>query len=1344
MPLSAKARPIASAFSGGPNTPGRHDGDVRGHVRPAQGSVVDGKPRRPKPPTGAPPQVARSVKVVNRRHEAGAFDLSPGGGGLLRMGASLSQFIARLGGRLDKLTTFPTVAATQFPDVSAEEKERIIDIGGAEFHSQARAIAIRHDQNVAMAEFLRQYLNAPAANVSSARLVDAAFRYLNAWDNNPAEPARVLLDAMAYYAGDDKTPIPPALAWDVLRRWLHVNVLGETFLDYFIGETAGLLDRRTTTWAQMGEWLHNTTTDYVRRHFAAHAPADNALLAERLWRVLILQELPILNGWRENGGLTDEPDDFTLGDAQAGWLFARYNGLDEQTLSRTEAAELGNLIYLQIEAGEAPPQWMLFFQIPAVMWFSRQSDGWHIPAPAARRDIVALLRRYFLAKGRYLEESNPFNALSAAIKGYRTRPQLAEAIINATCPSLSVGQYLLDITAFCRDMAPHIMPEYPSSFGLGGAEGDNNGDGGFFLFNLRWQKQEYPLPNIDALFSAQNDAIGKKYAIVDRLLLVSALNGIFSLDDNYWNTRQVDSILVEPVRNQPRFGLKYCSKLFHKGSISRYFFDERQHTLISAPNVELFTIHWQDTVSLYALTMDDIGYAVKAIAELDSARLRHSAQQPYSHCLRTGKVLKERRQTAPDFVDTLAAAHTQVFVEGLRAQGYHKHVLHAARDFLLSLLPFYSCVDGVKTDPLGETLFDCGMDIVSLLPVLGPLSKMTGQTGTVFIRGLQKTGREALMMMAARKSLGNIAATSVKNIAAHSLMPASRSLTLEQTMALAGEIVRFIDPGFELLGFAGKNAIQRIISLNDAMGTGLPGIGAMLRRLRHVSSSFPSTPRSWAFLARYAGGDKRVGIVRIPGQRHRGREIFAIKNLDSGMVFGPKLYLSKTGKLKMIPLAFRQRLKNLRQQGLGGRGAPRAAARWNAGAGGQGERAGTSRVAESVITHRAAQGDTGYGLSVDKNVITGDLDGQTVSLIFDLSHNVYYPRIGKTMIHFMIDEPYHNPLILNSAGLLEKWRQPNLIPASLAAQAEGIRLLGIELDWARSPLSIDEEKKRDIPRKITSIWLGDKDIPEEILRSLQNNAVRAREGNKPYRFKLYLSSQSQKAFERNLEALITKAKDVVVRNLEHSDYFIAFRKTKYYEQYLSAIRGNKGVATNFASACDILRIDLVNRRGGLYLDADDMLISPPAATELKTTSEGLVLSTPVFHSVMRVSGKYPNSNWGTHAGNPTLWKMMEESYQRYSQNKDIYLYRPPESDMEAFSRYAARVSYVGGPDLLNFIIDRFLPCEKQTREALKLYHLPIVMERETYHRLLSFIDRGVCALKEVVDIGNAHSWRFTR
>ncbi|WP_213990010.1 glycosyltransferase [Sodalis sp. dw_96] len=1235
----------------------------------------------------------------------------------------------------------------------------VIEPHGALYYPQENGKVAVDRQNAAMSVFLRDYIINDSAIINPITyLVRGVVSYIALDEKNIHKLAKVLLESVAYYGGGKGESIPDNVAGMVVRRWLHINVLKKTFENFFTELLSIYQDLESVSLLSLGTRLNNVLADFSANISTWDGAADEALFTERLWARAIIPELPVLEYWQETPFNKISMMDFKLGEMQAGLIFARQSGIDINTLTREEAAELGEFIQLQVEAGIAPPQWLMFYQFPALVRFMASQKGDYQETVFYTSAVHDALQYYFKEKERYLEANNPFNELAGAMANYKSRTKLAGEIIDTFCPQVSVSEYLIKITPTCLSSAAQSANKYIpiSKFGR-----DAGAPSATMLFFHPDQVSEVELPDIDNVFIVQNKAITEKFSVVERLLLNSAWSAYFDTNNSYWRGVTVDKYVASIPSVNPKFGFKYCQTRWFRESPNSYVFSAENAKIVMDPDTELFTVNRFNQDVLYALSRNKEGYRIIYISPLENDSSFKLTSAKVSVCLLKTRNLLSSSQDFEQLIDSLVADHAAQLMSKLYDAGYDKHFVHVAKDFFLSLVPFYSCIDGITEDAAEETIFDCAVDIVSLVPVLGQINHLMAKSSTLLFKGLHTAGRSALTMAASRYTLKEIAARSAKLLFFHSLQPASKLVSLNEMIAFAKGAARFIDPGFEIIYFVGKKSFRQVTSVSKHMGKNLPTLKALFERTPYTPSLLQQPARFNAMsFAIEKGTGRRIGVQLLDDQKYRGREVYAMSNLETGILFGPKLFLTKKNHFRAIPVKFSTKVKIIRHQGLGGKGGPRAAKKWgddSPSAAGHSSASGSSNAAASVVrpesssfSHvihpfKAKQWEFNeHGLFADNNVIRAKINDKSASVIYDLSRNVFYLRQDKSKVNTIIEHIPQESYSLNPAGKLEKSNTLALASATFQEQYDGIKALGIDLAWNSSPIKILADFKKPIPRKITSIWVGKNDIPVEIIKNLQNNAAKAKEFPRPYDFKLYLSSDNSDVYFRNMARLNELAKDVVVINLEFTDYYHVFSQTKNYEHYLAAIEGNRGRATNFASACDVLRLDLLNRRGGLYLDADDTLFLPPGLFELKTNPNGLILSTPVYHSALNLKGKYPNSIWGTHANNPTLDSMLEESYQRYMSHKELYMQRPPIEDEVAFAQFSSTLSYVTGPDLFNHVIDQYLPNEKQTREALKLFNLPIVMDRPTYAKLEEYWDLEVCALKNIAQVGNAHTWRHSR
>ena len=362
------------------------------------------------------------------------------------------------------------------------------------------------------------------------------------------------------------------------------------------------------------------------------------------------------------------------------------------------------------------------------------------------------------------------------------------------------------------------------------------------------------------------------------------------------------------------------------------------------------------------------------------------------------------------------------------------------------------------------------------------------------------------------------------------------------------------------------------------------------------------------------------------------------------------------------------------------------------------------------------------------------IDGKEVEIRYNLEQNAF--RRTK-------------PIDDTSYQLRNNKMQEQIGPPRAATDAEreaSLRTLGIEL---RMPLDFKATKPRNaapIPNAIRCIWVGDQRIPDELVINLRRNADIAASGKKKYSLNVYLSTKNLEMFIANSMNLRVQAPRVNVFPLEESRFYKTFMQNergKYFTQYEAALNGNGGIASNYASAADILRYRLLFHEGGLYMDVDDRLIGSIGDIDIKTSPSGLALGGPVSMKSMGLDAQFSNSIFGTQKHNPTLNAISEESYRRYLQNQDLYTQPRPRKSTHTEQQvddYMKRISYVTGPHVFSHVITERLPDMHQMLEAIKLRRdssIDIPLQMETA------IDKYEAERLPLADFsrpGNAHTW----
>ncbi|MFK0089443.1 dermonecrotic toxin domain-containing protein [Pseudomonas sp. NPDC090755] len=366
-----------------------------------------------------------------------------------------------------------------------------------------------------------------------------------------------------------------------------------------------------------------------------------------------------------------------------------------------------------------------------------------------------------------------------------------------------------------------------------------------------------------------------------------------------------------------------------------------------------------------------------------------------------------------------------------------------------------------------------------------------------------------------------------------------------------------------------------------------------------------------------------------------------------------------------------------------------------------------------------------------------------VDVEYDAATNLFVHTQGTDTAYYKAEEW---PVALNRVDTPPA--PDNVTPAQRQATLQG---LGIDLQQPLDLSGFQAIKRSQIPKQVSSLWIGNARMGEHYLQAIEQNASVL--AGSQFRYQLFLGGDAS-AYEHNLRTLVERAPGLEVLKLEEQPFFKAFEGSKYYPQYEAATDA-RSVARNYSSASDILRYRLLRHEGGIYLDCDDFLDIPgksPAEVreqleqlELSTTAKGLILNEPMSSALLGMDNEFNTSLIGSHAGNPTLDAISDEILLRYEQfEPDFYTAsegNPVERDLD----YARRLNFLTGPDVLNSIVDRELPWLQQLREAYKILMLPIrnrslLMDVEYFEKVL--LPRFM-PLDDMVIVGAEHSWLST-
>jgi hypothetical protein len=294
-----------------------------------------------------------------------------------------------------------------------------------------------------------------------------------------------------------------------------------------------------------------------------------------------------------------------------------------------------------------------------------------------------------------------------------------------------------------------------------------------------------------------------------------------------------------------------------------------------------------------------------------------------------------------------------------------------------------------------------------------------------------------------------------------------------------------------------------------------------------------------------------------------------------------------------------------------------------------------------------------------------------------------------------------------------------------------------------------------LPRTIHYVWIGEVGVPEALVETMSNNVRRC----PGYRMMLHAHASTPAGWQR-LQEQFPPQSGIELIDLGGESHFDAFQQStlgKFYQYFI----GEAG--RNYGAASDILRVYLLHREGGIYMDVDDQLAHPLAADlTLSAGLDDLLLNTMVDVKQYAFHG-YSNNNFACHAGNPVLAEMLREMERRLSAEESLFLKpRPWRKSQDGGSRaereemlvYILSIFRLTGPDLFNDVVRALRPDYYLLEEAmLNAYGKLTMSPSEPLYVAEDYFDRMHAAkalylpfseLPFKVKVGSAHSWNPVR
>jgi hypothetical protein len=1241
-----------------------------------------------------------------------------------------------------------------------------------------------NDANQYVLELLEKNGDAPTGCERSAHaIVRSAIVFAERDMTSHAALASAIQKARGHYGGNVAEVLLFPVQKLMIRDWVTRTILG--------GDIAILLESLILVTERPAHLTSRHLAKLLMNELPESA-SDSFILQEWLVKNVILEQLPILRQFFISDGLQDpgwqristmKLHDFEFGMINAGLRFAHSLELDHGSLSVESALQWGQILLTQLQEGVVPPQWWSFFQLPATIRYTQNNPDLMkgLSGKEKQEMRVHALSDYHAAYEEFITRHNPVAKFNQLMAGYTTRTQFARQIAAHSLSNIpgsgSVhGSQLPDADKIFQAHVDEIADSYKVVNEL--------------LLVTAWSK----LPDEEVCFvnGAKVSRAWAEFSAADELNFVPVVGG---------NRHARQGLQVALVADVELFSAQ------HPGQKERIY--ALQHTpsgyaikRVDRDSKNYFSYLDQDqrpaTDSSFKLKVhvnaalksqeQELGILVAQIAQKHRDDFAQKLYQygfnpttqetirdvmlsliPFYTCLTSTDEQQAALSCTLDALSLFPVIGELSELSVRLAEVFSTASLIAARGAAIEMARRGMLQEAIRvagsefvrySSPRLETIIREGVEtlLVASLRAVDPGVELIGSISGAAVRQAIRLGK----MMTSRPGL-----YARMEVAAEKL-----SVSMNHAILHYGKLPGMKDrvPVIRLDGdrFHGKDIYVRIypdtgivfgrkyIMWPDGSLEAIP-VG-MARRLQNILEQ---------------GLSGRGAVRKASGWGVARTEISAtlLQQIQQGIADGDSLaslanhhevgarrlerYISPSGALT----ARGRELIDAASAGPSRDAVPIPPY-------------GIMQLAQSVLSIHAGTVDRSVNrltnplhhsapvISADEHVRSVFLsDGQKIQtkdktyFTYDIDLDVFRMDESEESSFVYIANPTKkNKMVALTMEQAIKRKKS----ISLDQRTAVVKALGIELDFAEvlAITPTGTEAQTLLPKVIRYVWVGDRAISAQILENLHESAMIA--NNHGYQVRVYLSEKSRELNLARLKEAICDLDNCLplsrnkVHILEEIDFYKEFKQSENFAQYQDAIDGNGGIATNFASAADILRYALVEKKGGLYMDMDDDLLDGLGDVELKTKDQGLVFSSLLSAEDFGMRHQLGTSFFGAHKGNVVLKAILQEIHHRYQQEKYRNFYkipRPDAGDRSANERYITTLFSLTGPGVFNDVIREQMPDIRRFIELSKLSKLGHhAYASELFRQLSEKIPdaKQITPLAKAHIIGNLHSWQHYR
>lgn len=865
-----------------------------------------------------------------------------------------------------------------------EHPDKDLTIESSQVEYNPRASLQSNDANKKLAEWLQTKNRLGSGKISKEELLSALANYFcdvkmsGAVENTKLTTilGKKILAAANLYGGKQNEQISSQQAESALRHWVFDNILGMSPKEYIARKIAKEQHPEDYTIRKANQLLSLKSLYNKKQLYLNNLPREQWINLNTMWQSFIKKEMPFLRLSDVESVKNMRLDNYEFASLYSGAQF--FSDLGLNAYSPKEAINMGKSMWnLAFDEGITEDK-TSYFSAPAQFFIASHSSN----NANQQDDIDNILTD---AVNNYLQYRRQVEAMSKDIN------QKYQNYRSSVSEWLSKGKLVDKIIDQCpTNELPRKRVGFKNSVGTQEKDREIAVERAKQLYLNGIDKPCDTAPNsLSDEYQKLTTNVADSYREIDKYLIRSVLEALPQQEYNFIIAPDAEIRLADISMRTSRGSWSAYNHAYNndvqisllktdliavkRGNTERIYALKGIHDDTEGYKIFRVDRDIHRYIDNGILDYNDFG---NNLFVTDSKIESPSDTFRYTIFTDNKKNLGQRGDTQA-LIDTLSNIHRNKIYNALHTSGDDKSDIQKIWNVIKHFIPFYDCVEGVINNNPVQAAPSCLMDAVAFIPVFGQAMSLSGKFGMGLMKGL-------------RHGANTVGKVPVSSVARNTLREITLPTTVELS-ALGKGTLRALDPGFELLTRGsqklGHVIVKRLMTDAKTASLGrkitvsgvvnnLPSVSSSTHKVALLPNSEIRTPiqeigkigkqaiyvrinpeTNELFGKRYTLNshnqlvetlefesplqasfsikpssfyyprlDKYINVV--PSGIDNGQQIWQQLSQDSTKYIGRKYVVNSAGKLENKPLSFKERMYNLKTEGLSGKGANKAAKQW--------------------------------------------------------------------------------------------------------------------------------------------------------------------------------------------------------------------------------------------------------------------------------------------------------------------------------------------------------------------------------------------------------------------------------